>query len=145
MGDPFFVGAFLPHWRWPHNKPEQKILANSGGVAGYTPAYTYLHCKIQNFLLVVVSKIKEKFKKNPCQQWQGSGPYNCLHLHNILLNLGDLFLVRAFLFHWRWQQVTRAKHSCQQCLGNSPHIYLHLLYKIQKDLPVVVGRATFAK
>ena len=32
----------MPHWKLLGYNPEQKILVNSGRVAGYTPAYTYL-------------------------------------------------------------------------------------------------------
>ena len=34
--------------------------------------------------------------------------YDCLHLHNIVLNLGDPFLVESFLS--QFQEVTRAKN-----------------------------------
>ena len=42
LGEPFYVGVFFPHWRWPSNSPEQKIIVSSGGMADYTPAYIYL-------------------------------------------------------------------------------------------------------
>lgn len=117
LGDPFQAGAFLPHWRWPSNNPEQKILANNGGVETYTPAYTYL----QN--------IKKPFR------WWWVKP-------GILLNLVYSLLVGTFLPQWRWQQLTRAKNPCQQWWGSSPYIHFHLL-KVQKTFPVVVGTASY--
>ena len=44
---------------------------------------------------------------------------------NILLNLGDPFLLGAFLAHCRWQQVTRVNHPCQHWWGGSPCTYTY--------------------
>ena len=37
LGQSFYVGTFLPHWRWPNKNPEQSNSANSRGVLGNTP------------------------------------------------------------------------------------------------------------
>ena len=58
------------------------------------------------------------------------------------------FLLLDFQFKRRItrnkRQITRVKNPCQYWWGSSPYIFLHLLYKIQKTLPVVVGTATLA-
>ena len=58
--------------------------------------YSWLHLLVNDkkpFPLWWVKPVKKK--KILSNKWLGSSLYNCLHLHNILLDLGDPFFVRA--------------------------------------------------
>ena len=76
----------------------QKILPKSGGVVAHK-LFT-LACKIQKALPVVVAKSIEKHQTILVSSG-GVAVVTIAYIHNILLNLGDPFLVGAFLPRWR--------------------------------------------